>query len=454
MRKLLSIIWKENYLRFTDRTAAIFMFITPIALSAIMGLAFSGLTGPSDVPAFDIPVGVVNRDEGSAQGNFGDIFVQALVPEDPENPDPDNPLHQLFDAQTFDDEADARARVESGELSAIVIIPPGFSSSLLPDQAAFTAAATAEDAAPLPVGRSELTIYYSPRSSIGWSIFRDVVEGIANGIATGNIAVSTAVSGLVQSIPSHPLVGLQLASGSLNETLASLAQEAGRPDANPIHLAQIDVQGERADSFDPLSYFSPGFAIFFMGFTVAIGAASILQEQKDWTLQRMVTTPTSRATILAGKMFGTYVGGLVQMIVLMLAMQAVGLVLQGPQASIWGSDPLAIALLTLAAVAAACGLGTLIASFARTAEQAGNLAAFIQFVMGLAGGIFFPTLALPDALQFLPRLTFHFWGVNGFADLAGGAALADIVPNILALLALAGLFFAIGLWQFSRRLDI
>jgi ABC-2 type transport system permease protein len=416
MRKLLAIIWKENYLRFTDRTGALFMFVTPLALSIVMGLAFSGMAGPSDVPAFDIPVGIVNLDAGSDQGNFGDVFVQALVPADPENPDPDNPLFELFNAQVLDDEAAARAMVESGELTAILIIPPDFSAALTPSQSAFMAARENEEAANTLIGHTELALYWNQQSQIGWSIFRDVVQSIANGISTSSIAVSDTVGGLVQSIPSNPLIGLQLAAGSLNETFADVAHQSAQPDANPIRLTQIDVAGEQADSFDPLGFFSPGFAIFFLGFTVTLGSASILQEQQDWTLQRMVTTPTSRVTILAGKMLGTFVGGVLQMVVLILAMQAVGLLLQGPGSNIWGHDLVGVALVTLAAVAAACGVGTAIAAFARTAEQAGNMAAFILFTMGLAGGTFF--------------------------------------PNVAVLLLLAVVFYGIGLWQFNRRIDI
>ncbi len=56
MRKLLAIVWKENYERFTDRAGLLYMLAAPLALSIILGLAFSGLSGNSgDISISDIP---------------------------------------------------------------------------------------------------------------------------------------------------------------------------------------------------------------------------------------------------------------------------------------------------------------------------------------------------------------------------------------------------------------
>ena len=64
MRKILVITAKEIYTVFRDRNLVLLMFATPLVLSTIIGLAFGGL-GESDVPDFaDIPVAVVNHDEG------------------------------------------------------------------------------------------------------------------------------------------------------------------------------------------------------------------------------------------------------------------------------------------------------------------------------------------------------------------------------------------------------
>ncbi len=64
MRKILAFASKEIYTTFRDRNLMLLMFATPLVLSTIIGLAFGGI-GDSELPDFaDIPVAVVNLDEG------------------------------------------------------------------------------------------------------------------------------------------------------------------------------------------------------------------------------------------------------------------------------------------------------------------------------------------------------------------------------------------------------
>lgn len=70
MSKILNFAWKELYTTFQDRNLILIMFITPIVLSTIMGLAFGGFGGGSGSSALmNIPIAIVNLDEGA---NFGD----------------------------------------------------------------------------------------------------------------------------------------------------------------------------------------------------------------------------------------------------------------------------------------------------------------------------------------------------------------------------------------------
>ncbi len=59
-----------------------------------------------------------------------------------------------------------------------------------------------------------------------------------------------------------------------------------------------------------------GLMVFFMFFTGAAAAQSILYEDQDGTLARLFTTPTPRWAILAGKMLA---------VVITLALQGLGL---------------------------------------------------------------------------------------------------------------------------------
>ena len=64
MRKVWTIAWKELYVRFTDRSLLLIMIAIPLAISTVVGLAFGGLGG-SDINISDIPVALVNHDQGN-----------------------------------------------------------------------------------------------------------------------------------------------------------------------------------------------------------------------------------------------------------------------------------------------------------------------------------------------------------------------------------------------------
>lgn len=65
MRKVFIIARKQLLSTFRQRNLLFIMFLSPIVLVAIMGLAFGGLGGDSSGPAFaDIRVAIVNQDKG------------------------------------------------------------------------------------------------------------------------------------------------------------------------------------------------------------------------------------------------------------------------------------------------------------------------------------------------------------------------------------------------------
>jgi len=70
----------------------------------------------------------------------------------------------------------------------------------------------------------------------------------------------------------------------------------------------------------------------------------------------------------------------------------------------------------------------------------------------LVGGIFFPVELFPPAFQWVPRLTFHYWAMDGYLKLARGAGLGDLVPHLLVLGSMAALGLALGHCCLARRL--
>jgi ABC-2 type transport system permease protein len=442
MRKIWAIAYKELYTTFTDRNLILIMIATPLVLATIIGTAFSGFLsgGGSDVPIRDIPLAVVNLDVGTSMGdgriNHGQTFVDLLVPADPDAPS-DNTLHELTNAVELNDPAAARAGVDDGQYAGAIIIPLDFSRSVTYSQDRREIEPTAID------------VYVSSASPVSASIIRSLAEGIGYQIATGNIAVAATIETLVARAQSDPVFGLQFGAASATGEFNPDFGAAFDPDYSPLQIEQQTVTGEAA-SFNPLVSFGSALTIFFMTFTALGGANSLLEEKRAWTLQRLLSSPTPRMTILLGKMAGTFVTCVVQVLLLFVALTLVGSVISGEFQIIWGTNFPAILLVILAAAAAASGLGILVTALVRTPEQGNMIGGLISIVMGVLGGAFFSIDAIP-ALIPISRLTPNYWGLNAFTKLSQNQS--DIGLNVLVLIALGAVMFLIGMFIFNRRLE-
>ena len=121
--------------------------------------------------------------------------------------------------------------------------------------------------------------------------------------------------------------------------------------------------------------------IFFMFFGASNVARTILTEERDGTLPRLFTTPSSRqSSILGGKFASTFLTVLAQAVIIVVA----GRLFFGID---WGALD-AVALLILVAAAVAASLGLLVISLVRTPAQAGAIGAGVYLVLALLGGNF------------------------------------------------------------------
>ncbi|MBX3083421.1 MAG: ABC transporter permease [Anaerolineae bacterium] len=424
-RKILTIALRDVRITFSDRSLLLIMIAAPLALTTIIGAAFSGFTGGSDVPIQNIQAAVVNEDEGVTlffqQINFGDIITNIIVPPEGQTPEPDNTLWKLIAAQKMTRE-EAIAAVNDGKLAAAIIIPKDFSAALNP----------AND---VPA-ETKITLYRDAGSELSAGIVTSVMRSIVNNVVSGNIAIFAA--GQVQ--PTLKVLNAQAIA-------QSMAEQGNNP---PITVNEITVDNaQTAQTFSPAQYFAPAMAVFFLTFTMAGSARSIIEEQNSWTLQRMVTTPTTFSSVLAGKLLGTYLTGVFQLLVLIVLMAIIS-PLFGTKIPVWGTNPVAVVLMALITTAAATGLGSILAAVARTAEQADVYGSALLTLMGLLGGAFFDLSNIPG-LGIASRLTLNYWATNGFSTLARTNDLVSVLPNLLVLLIYFVVGFGIAVVLFNRR---
>jgi ABC-2 type transport system permease protein len=115
----------------------------------------------------------------------------------------------------------------------------------------------------------------------------------------------------------------------------------------------------------------------------------------------------------------------------------------------WG-EPLGVAILVVCGVLAATGVMAVVATFARTPEQAGYWQAIVALVLGLVGGSFFPVYQASGAIEKLSLATPHAWFLRGLGELAGGGGVSSILPAAAAILAFAAVTGTIAFLRLPR----
>ncbi len=412
------IALKDTLTRFRDRNALLYMLAAPLMIALIMGAAFGGQNN-GDSPIYAIPVAVVNADEGDLGQTFVDVLTDIAV-------DTAEGKQPLFALTALDDPQAARAGVESGDYRGALILPADFSAALRDPEAS----------------AARIELYTDPTSSISPLILQSVTRRIAQGFESAALGGRLAVEQATAAAQANPALGAALAE--LPQALAAAQTEFAAAQEAETRLRLRSETVGAAQEFDIMGYFMPSMAIFFLMFAMFAGTRSILEEEKQGTLPRLMTTPTRPSEILLGKIGGTLLTGVLQMTILVL----VSALLFGVN---WGA-PLGVALLTLATIASAAGLGALVAAFARDDNQAGILGTLLSLVFAILGGNFIPLQYAPGWLNALSKFTLNRWALDGFTALSlDGLPPSAVLPDILTLLGMGIIFFLLALLGFRRR---
>ncbi|MFG3496738.1 ABC transporter permease [Streptomyces sp. NPDC047886] len=248
MRAALTIAAKDLRQRFRDRSAWITVFLGPLAITAVIALAFGGTAD------FRADLGYVDLDRGAAATGLRRTL------ESPE-------LAERTSLTSYASAEQARAAVDAGDVDAAVVVPEGFTASL-------------SGRAP-----AALTVYDSVDNPLQAEFARAVSESFVAQIDADRLSVATAIAA---GVPESEVP--RLTEKSLALRLPETVEPQGLPD----------------DPLKAVSYFAPSMGMFFVLFTVGAGARGYFTEQRDGTLDRVAATPVGAGSILLGKSLSAF----------------------------------------------------------------------------------------------------------------------------------------------------
>jgi ABC-2 type transport system permease protein len=388
MGAVLTIAAKDLRQRLRDRSAILMAVVIPLALAGIL----SSLFGSADVPR-PFRYAVVDLDGGQVATAFSEEFLSVIEAD------------EVIEVRRVDTVAQARRLAADSEVDAAFVLTDGFSAAV-------------GSAAP-----ASIEVIGDVDSPTGSAVAASLARAFVSDLNTVRVSVGAA-----------------LAAGSQVpvEQLAAAAQRSAH-ETPPIQLDDVSAD---AKLLDATTYLAAGMAVFFLFFTVQFGVSSLLDEKAGATLGRLLAAPIPRTSVLVAKLVTSLVLGVASLAVLVVATT----VLLGAD---WG-DPLGVALLVVAGVLAATGVTALVASVARTTEQAGNWTAIIAVVLGLLGGAFFQVSQAGSAMAALSLVTPHAWFLRGLGDLAGGGGPVAVLPAVGALFAFAAVTGGLAVWRVRK----
>ncbi len=239
------------------------------------------------------------------------------------------------------------------------------------------------------------------------------------------------------------------------EAIAVRALSASAPSlfGPPTFHAETIFLPADADTLDVLAPVFLGYFGYF--FVFMLTGISFLRERVGGTLERLLSTPVSRAEIVLGYSLGFGFFATLQVIVLTLFVLArLDVPAIGPlPAFTIGLDihsagsPLVAFLITMLLSLGAVNLGIFLSTFARTELQIIQFIPLVIIPQGLLGGIFWPVDRLPDVLQVVAHALPMTYAVDGLkAVMLRGAGLGDASVGLdaLVLAGIAALFVVLA----------
>jgi ABC-2 type transport system permease protein len=215
----------------------------------------------------------------------------------------------------------------------------------------------------------------------------------------------------------------------------------------PITVEEIALGASGARSeFD---LYVPGMLIISVVMLVFIVSMTITYEVEAGTLRRLQLTRMTAFDLLTGISLSTILLGVVTVLLTFFVAVALGFHSQG---SIW------VAILVGAVTAIAIvGVGLIVAAFSKSVSQAFIIANFpLLFFMFFSGAIYpLPRVRLFEiggqiiSLYDVIPATHSVVALNKILTL--GSGVGDVLYELISLVVLSILYFAIGIWLFHRR---
>jgi len=321
-------------------------------------------------------------------------------------------VREIMHVTVATDLDEAKATVADGKAVAVIHVPADFSASVLTGSARSLLTGSARS---VPGKAPNVDLYADPAAPTETAIVEQIVQIFTEQVTTGSLATQ--------------LVGPERAEQVMAEINAALPEVAdAAAGAKPVEAIQ---------------YYAAAMAIMFMVMTAFDRAKEILQERQEGTLARILTSPTGKATLIAGQILGSMAILMAQFLILLIGTRLLYQV-------DWGSWPGAL-LLGAAFSLAAAGIGTAAAGIFTDPRAADSATGTAGVVFAALSGAMLPLYVFPDGLKLMARAIPNYWALQGLLDQMAGLGPSYLWTPVAVLTGIGIVTAGVGAWRLAVK---
>lgn len=379
-----------------------FLFWT-LAFPLLMMLLFSSMFGGRGVM---FHVAVVNEDSGELSRAFVNALNQTNVT-------------GLIPSSSVDE---ARVLVERDKASAILIIPQGFSSNLTSGRSAHIILYTKED----PQVRNAIT---------------NMVMGFTESFSEEYR--KRVFSTMLHHMP--PVIQYGSGRNITREEFLTYLGALIRPiEVKAVSISRPEVTSETIAYWEEKGHWVTVMLIYSLIFSGMVGASSFLAHEKIFgAIKRFLTSPTSRWSLLVGKLLG----GLAVLTLNQLILVALTILWLKPDVN-WSALLIPV---ILAGDMASLSLGLVVVELSPDPKVADQAITTVGIIIQFISGIYFPIEILPEPVRAVAEEVPFTWALRAIDGLLiMGRGLDAIFAPVSYLVASAIVFTTLAVLLFPH----
>ncbi len=416
MRNIWNIAYNDLRIYLREPSALLNMFVIPVMIAVVLGF---GLGGSNSVT--QLRVDVIDNDQTPLSQQFLADLRQAnntlvLCPADNTKDD----FCQLSGATTLTED-DSIKRLSDNTALALIEIPKGFQDGL-------------------QAGTPQTITYRSNENAAAPSYILQAVQAVTQKISGALVAADT---GAKIAADSKLTFASDADKTAFRQDVYTAASQTWAKSPFSVDFSQsaLSASDQLSNTQRGFGQTIPGIGSMFVVIFVMTSMISLIQERRQWTLQRLATMPIPRSEILAGKILMYFILGMIQFLALFAVGKIVGLNL--------GNDPVALVAVMVCLTLCATALGFAIGTFIRTEMQGSALVNLLGLTLAPLGGAWWPLEIVPDFMRVVGHVSPIAWAMDAFHTLLyNGGTLTMILPQLAVLLVMAVVFFAIAITRF------